>query len=191
MRKFSDWEKDIIREIANQAQNKFAFDVSLLFHDLFYGEGIFFYNNATKCLYYNITKIAQGDLYKVEQILFDRMFLLSYLAENKYIYICLYHDKEVEVGRYGTKQNNKYNEYQEVNLPKPLILEFHKCINSWIYVSKDLFSLVENDFKEYEEIALEEAKKQTEVAKKQSRSAMWSVILSAIAVLVALLTMIL
>ena len=102
------------------------------------------------------------------------MFLLNYLAENKYIYMSLHNNADVEFGGYGTKTM----EYKDTGLPKPLILEFHKCINSWIYVSKDLFSLVENDFKEYEEIALEEAKMQT-------KSAKLSVWFSAIAVIIA------
>lgn len=38
-------------------------------------------------------------------------------------------------------------------------------MTNWMYVKKDLLELVENDFKEYEEIALEEAKKQTKADK--------------------------
>lgn len=184
MRKFSDWEKDIIREIAKQSQNKFTFNVFILFMDLFIYKKYFCYENATKCLSYNFNEIKQGDLYKEEQILFDRMFLLNYLAENKYIYVSLHNNADVEFGRYGTKTM----EYKDTGLPKPLISEFHKCINSWIYVSKNLFSLVENDFKECEEIALEEAKKQTKEAKVQTIAAIVSAVFAIIAAITAIIT---
>ena len=38
MRKFSDWEKNIIREIANLGNGNFTFDVFILFSDVFIDE---------------------------------------------------------------------------------------------------------------------------------------------------------
>lgn len=57
-----------------------------------------------------------------------------------------------------------------------------------MYVSQDLYTLVDNDFKEYEELVLDEASKQTAEAKKQSKITLISAILSAVAVVTAIIT---
>lgn len=181
MRKFSDWEKDIIRRIASLASGNFTFDAFVLFSDVFIDEK-FFIDSCPFAMWYNPAKIKHEDLIAEKRKIFDLVFLLDYLERNRYIILHGHYDKD-----YGKSQKH----YINVELNAWMAKTLYGCISSCIYVTQDLFSLVENDFKEYEEIALEEAKKQTNEAKKQSKSAKWSVIISAIAVVVALLTMIL
>jgi hypothetical protein len=186
MRKFSDWEKDIIREIANLAKSNTTFPVFILFKDLFIDREIFRYDSGPHHLLYNFTKVNQDELRKEERLLFDRLLLIEYLSNNRYIYIYMASPFN---GNYGNQTDEKSFKFSCLS---PSFVELvHKYMTNWMYVKKDLLELVENDFKEYEEIALEEAKKQTKEARKQTKSARWSVIISAIAVVVALLTMIL
>lgn len=151
MRKFSDWEKDIIREIASLAGGNFTFDAFILFSDVFIDEK-FFLDSCPFALWYNPAKIKHEDLMAEKRKIFDLVFLLDYLERNRYIILHGHYDKD-----YGKSQKHYINVELNAGMAKTL----YGCISSCIYVTQDLFSLVENDFKEYEEIALEEAKKQT------------------------------
>lgn len=151
MRKFSDWEKDIIRRIASLASGNFTFDAFVLFSDVFIDEK-FFIDSCPFAMWYNPAKIKHEDLIAEKRKIFDLVFLLDYLERNRYIVLHGHYDKD-----YGKYQKN----YINVELKEVMAETLYGCISSCIYVTQDLFSLVENDFKEYEEIALEEAKKQT------------------------------
>lgn len=78
MRKFSDLEKDIIREIANLAKSNTTFPVFILFKDLFIDREIFRYDSGPHHLLYNFTKVNQDELRKEERLLFDRLLLIEF-----------------------------------------------------------------------------------------------------------------
>ena len=168
MRKFSDWEKEIIREIANHGNGSFTFDVFILFSDVFIDEK-FFIDSNTFALWYNPAKIKHEDLIAEKRKIYDTVLLLDYLEQNRYIFLH---------GMVGKDYGKSHNYYINTELSDWMAKKLYACISSRMYVSQDLYSLVENDFKEYEEIVLDEAKKQT-------KSAKCSVWLSAIAVIIA------
>ena len=173
MRNFSDWEKDIIREIANLGKDKFTFDVFLLFKDVFIDRAIFYYEVGPRHLFYDFTKVMQGDLYKEERLLIDRATFINSLADNKYVHISS-DIMTYKSGVYGKKTDSQ----RSIVFPGWFMDYFHNCVTAKMYVSQDLYSLVENDFKEYDELVLEEAKMQT-------KSAKLSVWFSAVAVIIA------
>lgn len=173
MRKFSDWEKDIIRRIASLASGNFTFDAFVLFSDVFIDEK-FFIDSCPFAMWYNPAKIKHEDLIAEKRKIFDLVFLLDYLERNRYIVLHGHYDKD-----YGKYQKN----YINVELKEVMAETLYGCISSCIYVTQDLFSLVENDFKEYDELVLEEAKMQT-------KSAKLSVWLSAVAVIIAFASLI-
>lgn len=178
MRKFSDWEKDIIRRIASLASGNFTFDAFILFSDAFIDEK-FFIDSCSFALWYNPAKIKHEDLMAEKRKIFDLVFLLDYLERNRYIVLHGHYDKN-----YGKYQKN----YINVEFKEGMAKILYGCISSCIYVTQDLFSLVENDFKEYEEIALEEAKKQTKEAKVQTIAAIVSAVFAIIAAITAIIT---
>jgi hypothetical protein len=183
MRKFSDWEKDIIREIANLAKSNTTFPVFILFKDLFIDREIFRYDSGPHHLLYNFTKVNQEELRKEERLLFDRLLLIEYLADNRYIYIYMASPFN---GNYGNQTDEKSFKFSCLS---PSFVELiHKYMTNWMYVKKDLLELVENDFKEYEEIVLDEAKKQTKEAKKQTKIAIVSAVFAVIATITAIIT---
>lgn len=183
MRKFSDWEKDIIREIASLAKSNTTFPVFILFKDLFIDREIFRYDSGPHHLLYNFTKVNQDELRKEERLLFDRLLLIEYLSNNRYIYIYMASPFN---GTYGNQTDEKSFKFSCLS---PSFVELvHKYMTNWMYVKKDLLELVENDFKEYEEIALEEAKKQTKEAKVQTIAAIVSAVFAIIAAITAIIT---
>ena len=183
MRKFSDWEKEIIRKIVNLGKDKFTFNVFLLFSDVFIDREIFYYEVAPRHLFYDFTKVKPSDLYKEERLLIDRATFINFLADNKYIHI----SSDIMTYRSGV-YGKKTESQRSIVFPGWFMDYFHNCVTAKMYVSQDLFTLVENDFKEYEEIVLEEAKKQTKEAKKQTIAAIVSAVFAVIAVIVAIVT---
>ena len=168
MRKFSDWEKNIIREIANLGNGNFTFDVFILFSDVFIDEK-FFIDSNTFALWYNSAKIKHEDLIAEKHKIYDTVLLLDYLEQNRYIFLHGMGNKD-----YG----KSHNYYINTELNDWMAKKLYACISSELYVSQDLYSLVENNFKEYDELVLEEAKMQT-------KSAKLSVWFSAVAVIIA------
>ncbi|MBQ2541861.1 MAG: hypothetical protein II554_00800, partial [Bacteroidales bacterium] len=99
----------------------------------------------------------------------DTVLLLDYLEQNRYIFLHGMGNKD-----YGKSDIN----YINTELSDWMAKKLYACISSRMYVSQDLYSLVENNFKEYDELVLEEAKMQT-------KSAKLSVWFSAVAVIIA------
>ena len=149
-----------------------------MFSDVFINEK-FFIDSCTFALWYNPAKIKHVDLIAEKRKIFDLVFLLAYLEKNRYIVLHGHNDKD-----YGKSQKNYINVELKAGMAKTL----YGCISSCIYVTQDLFSLVESDFKEYEEIALEEAKKQTKEAKVQTIAAIVSAVFAVIATITAIVT---
>ena len=100
----------------------------------------------------------------------------EYLAEKGYIILLENTNKTTQ---YGQKPFRP----AELPIPEPAIPIIEKVINSSIIVKPELKMLVDNNFKNYEELVLDEAKKQTA---KATESIIWAIV----AVIISVLTLI-
>lgn len=106
----------------------------------------------------------------------EKAMLVEYLAEKGYIILLENTNKTTQYGQ-------KPFRTAELPIPEPAIPIIEKVINSSIIVKPELKMLVDNNFKNYEELVLDEAKKQTA---KATESIIWAIV----AVIISVLTLI-
>lgn len=181
MRKFSESEKETIRIMVNISSGNFTCSLFPMFKDIFFDHN-FYYEAGPQHLYYDSSKMDRPELIEKEKLLVDLALLLKYLADNRYIYV--FRQYPLYTGTYGMKTDS----HKPIAWQPWLMEQFNYYITCYMYVSQDLYTLVDNDFKEYEELVLDEASKQTAEAKKQSKITLISAILSAVAVVTAIIT---
>lgn len=95
----------------------------------------------------------------------------------------------------ATSQNSSIA-YQHSNYQHPLSVEIPSkigeillsCATTPIFVTENLIELVNNDFKTYEDISLEEARKQTEKAKIQTDNSFKAIKIAFASIIVSLVT---
>ena len=184
MRKFNDTERQTISEIVKLSRANFTCSLFPLFKDIFFDNN-FYYEAGTQHLFYDSTKMERVVLIEKEKSLVDVVLLLKYLADNRYIYV--FRQMPLFTGTYGMKTDS----HKPIVWQPWLMEQFNYYITCYMYVSQDLYTLVDNDFKEYEELVLEESRKQTLEAQKQSKTAMWSIIIALVAVIIALISLLL
>ena len=109
----------------------------------------------------------------------DTIQLLEYLDANGYI--CLIDFPENHRVHIYNKDDYLYN--VPIPIDHHLISKINKAYNSSIYVNKKLDILVANNFMDFEDLQLHEAKKQTEKASASVTLAIIAVIISALTLL--------
>ena len=110
----------------------------------------------------------------------EKATLVEYLADKGYIILVANGKKIIEYG-------NKPLYPTELTIPDNIVSIIEKVINSSIIVKPELKMLVDNNFKEYEELVLDEAKKQTEKATKSVRWAIAAVIIAGLTLIANLI----
>ena len=183
MRKFSKKEQKIIKRIyQDYLQSKCGYVLG----------NIFWFELNSLGANYKDGKIVvdQGEnvcerILAIEKNIMEIYFLLSYLENNRYIYLM---------------ENPSLTNVNETTNLNPTILgdkvvtycvsrecgEFiEKTLKQKFFLTQDLVDLIENDFKTYEDQQLEEAQKQTQAAKKQTVLSIVAVILSIISIICA------
>lgn len=155
MRKFGDLEKTIIDELVESKQRDWHF--ANYFYKLLYGENCG-YKSGTLLSY----KMGNPkEIMSFHNKLIEIALFFKFLEDNRYIYFI----------RNETSSEYKddllyYKDQQSTNcrLPKDVSEIIEKSINCFLFVSRELELLKKNDYKTYEEQALEEAQKQTKTS---------------------------
>lgn len=173
MRKFSGTEKDVIKKLIG-AENALFYSVSAVFEDI--TNGIEIDTNG----YVRADKIETNVLSKQIQITHATL-LLQWLAENRYIWITSYGLPELEL-----KKEISFKYGTPFPIPPEVFKLYKQYYSCAVFVSPELVELVKNEFKTYEDFALDEAKKQTENARKESRKSWFAIIVSIITLLASL-----
>ena len=163
MRNLSEKEKEIIKDILFRSEecNSDWVDLSMVYNHIFWSNMASYDSGTLYWPYENCYDEASINFYR--EVL-ETTILLKQLEENRYIHIM---DKSMD----SNKIKAHYCCYDK---PSPKIYSlklspeisqiFDDANNKQLFVSQRLRTLVENDFKTYEEIQLEEAQKQTNIA---------------------------
>lgn len=185
MRKFSEREKEIIRRLVDGASGSFVYLPINAYGDIFYREKVeFVYKPTPELRYYSQQGSVRetDDVFKVSSEIYEISYLIDYLEKEGML-------RHFSIGT-GTF-NNDISGFDKAGLTglsvalDPLVGEMlYNNLNFPIYITPTLESLVKDNFKTLEEQTLDEAEVQTKLAKKQT-------LLSLIAVILAMLTLLL
>ena len=171
MRPFSEVEKQYIRELVNGSRSCPTLSAG---HNITEDNQQIDFNNQ-KLLISNESRPKNNWAEPLFPII-EKATLVEYLAEKGYIILL---ENKNKTTQYGQKPFHPI----ELPIPEPAIPIIERVINSSIIVKPELKMLGDNNFKEYEELVLDEAKKQTTKAIK-------SIILAIVAVIISALTLI-
>lgn len=181
MRKFTEKEKKIIKKIVNEDRGKVrSFSAQTVYAEVFrdlnnsigidLNEGVFYYYSNNNDL---------NNLTSAEQELIDTTLLLQYL--DRLNLLVFTEDCEECIGINNARSGTS----QKKIIPQEIQLLIKRYLNCKIYISSLLIDIVENDFKSLEELALDEAKKQTFKTKKQIRNSWIAIGVSILAVILS------
>ena len=175
-RTFSKYEQETIRIIVNNAKVSPSYMLSSAYNDIFMGTNVVFTDNKL-CFYFKDTYAYDNEeetLHEVENDVIVKTLLLKYLTNSGYIYLIA--DKNVKNFSSDIDFADHINTNREVqlNLPRD-ISTFIKNSKKRIVVSAELISLVDNDFKTYEDKQLEKASEQLESSEKSLSSSLENV----------------
>lgn len=182
MRKFSDKEKLVIGRLVDGASQSFTYLPINAYDDIFYRERVeFVYQPKSELRFYS----QQGSLrdsdeiFKVTSDIYEISYLIDYLEKEGLI-------RHFSVGT--GQQSNNIAGFNKAGLTAisveldPAVGEMlYSNLNYPIYVTQTLISLVQENFRTFEDQSLDEARIQTHQAKRQS-------VLSLLAVVFAMLT---
>ena len=171
MRKFSELEKRYIQELVeNSSIPEENFPIKML--DKLFQDNFIEFNGSDESnpyllFWYKDEKGSEENIKTITSIcneIYEVSFLIDYLSDNGLVRKIIY-DKEKDL------RWNDGNDYAELGL-KSLRYEIGanvasaliECMNCPVYVSQTLKDIVANDFKSIDELALDEAKKQTKLA---------------------------
>lgn len=154
MRKFNDKEKEIIKNIYDSF-NKYS---EYVLFNVFYNEmlslGAFYYNGA-----FVVDQTNQNEIRSIEIRIMDVYSLLSFLEINGYILL-----EDYSIPTSADNIPNFIGDPVVCSISKECKKFIDKSRFNKLFVTTKFKELVSNDFKTYEDIQLEEAKKQTNIA---------------------------
>lgn len=170
MRKFNDKEKEIIKSIYNNYNKSTSGYVLFnVFYNELYSLGAFYYNGK-----FVVDQAKQNEIRSIEIRIMDVYSLLSFLEINGYI---LLEDYSIPTDKDDIP--NFIKEPIVCSISKECKKIIDKSRSNKLFVTTKFIDLVSNDFKTYEDIQLEEARKQTESAqeslKEAQRQTRWSI----------------
>ena len=183
MRKFSEREQKVIRDLVQGASMSFTYLAINAYGDIFQREGVEFVKPKNELIFYS----SQGNIPSSDKVfavtgeIHEVSYLIDYLEKEGLI-------RHFSVGT-GTPED-KYPINLNVTGLVPLSVKIdpdvarilYNNLNFPIYVTQTLVSLVQDNFRTLEEQTFDEAQLQTKEAQKQS-------CLSFIAVILALSTL--
>lgn len=197
MRDFSEYEKKIIKRIVSECYNEgYSISMDIIIQEM---EKVDIIAVEWDELYTNAIFYGTGNP-KVCAKIFDIVFLLKYLEDNRYIYVHsqiegfynLYNKKRFD------KQDNLYwsvdNDGKKISVSNSAVTihtnigkEIEQCSKGIMYASNSLINLVQNNFKTSEqlkfEIQLNEAKKQTNYSRGALYASLAALVLSLVSTL--------
>lgn len=189
MRNLSEREKEIIKNILFRSEERNCdwVDLSSIFLHIFWNNKAS-YNSGS--LYLPYDNCNDEDSINFYREILETTILLKQLEENRYIHIM---EKSMDSnklkGRYICSDKPLPQGYT-LKLSPEVSQIFDDANNKQLFVSQRLRILVSNNFKTYEDIQLEEAKKQTESAQKSLKEAQRQTRWSIGAVCLSILTLI-
>lgn len=188
MRKFSDKEKHVIRSLVEGASQSFTYLPINAYGDIFHREQVEFVYRPTPELrfYAQQSNLRSSDeIFAVTGEIYEISYLIDYL------------EKEGLIRHFSVGTGNLINSISgfsktglvaiSVSLDPSVGQMLYNNLNCSIYVTQTLISLVHNNFQTLEEQSLDEAKKQTSEAKRQSRLSMLTMVLALLTLLFSLL----
>ena len=113
----------------------------------------------------------------------DTILLLEYLDKNGYICL-LEFTKNHRIYEYS---GNNDSRNVLIPIPEALMPQIKKTYNSYIYVNRKLLDLVANNYMDFEDLQLYEAKEQTQKATKSVRWAIAAVIIAGLTLIANLI----
>lgn len=152
MRKFNDKEKEIIKSIYNNYNKSTS---GYVLFNIFYNEmlslGAFYCNGALV-----VDQTKQNEIRSIEIRIMDVYSLLSFLEINGYILL-----EDYSIPTSADNIPNFIGAPVVCSISKECKKFIDKSRSNKLFVTTKFKELVSNDFKTYEDIQLEEAKKQT------------------------------
>ena len=171
MRHFSENEQTVIRSIVAHGRHNYSYVLMNAYLDLFYKNQVK-YDHASQSLvfYAKGTGDIDHELFlSIEDTIIEISLLLEWLEDNRYIYLIK------DTDDIGLQTFSGFDEEGLIKVYKKLDPKIDdillNALNHRIYVSSDLEKLVEDDFRSYEQMMLDEAKDQTQSASDQSKYA--------------------
>ena len=181
MRKFSAREQQVIQlmiEGSNHSHNYLPINV---YNDIFYRKKVeFLYGEDRSYLVFyrqNTSSVTPNELFEIENDIMEVSLLLSYLCDNGLIYLIEDTDTN-KLSKAGGFLKGGLTAISKELDPKISNILF-ESLNHRVFVGNTLKEIAANKFKSIEERTLEEAKRQSASAKRQTR-------LSYIAILIAI-----
>ena len=178
MRKFSQTEQRTIRNLVNNASGSLSYVLANAYNDVFYQRRVKY--SKGKLIFYleDVNTLNDvDDILSIEKEIIDISFLLDYLIKNRYINIIedpSSADPLEEIGGFLADGLTPIEKPIDSSVAK--ILE--NALNHRVFISEDLIQLVNNDFKTVEEMALDEARKQTNYSRRSVLIAILAIVLS-------------
>ncbi|MBP5536685.1 MAG: hypothetical protein J6X62_07840 [Bacteroidales bacterium] len=180
MRRFSLTEQKIIRKLVVDARQSFDYVLANVYNDIFYQRRVKYSNGELVFYLEDINTLSDvGDILSIEKEIIDISILIDYLIKNRYIIIIedpSSADPLKEIGGFLTEGLTPVGKKIDTNVAKIL----DDAMNHRAFISEDLVQLVQNNFKTIEDMALDEARKQTNYSRKSVIFAIIAVILSVI-----------
>lgn len=185
MRKFSELEKNYIQELVKNSNNPEE-NLPIKILDKLFQENFIEFNGNDASNPYLLFWCKQEDFSenKVKAIIsvcnkiYEVSFLIDYLSDNGLA-------RKISYNKEKDLKWNDGNDYAELGLKSfqckiddSVASVLIECINCSVYVSQTLKDLVDNNFKSLDEKALDEAKKQTKLAKCTALFALITIIVS-------------
>ena len=180
MRKFSQTEQKIIINLVNHANGNLSYVLANAYNDIFYQRRVKYSNGELVFYLENVNALSDlDDILSIEKEIIDISILIDYLIKNRYIIIIedpSSADPLTEIGGFLTNGLTPVGKKIDSNVAKIL----DNAMNHRAFVSEDLVQLVQNNFKTVEDMALDEARKQTHYSRKSVIFAIIAVVLSVI-----------
>ena len=162
MRKFNDKEKEIIKSIYNNYNKSTS---GYVLFNIFYNEmlslGAFYCNGALV-----VDQTKQNEIRSIEIRIMDVYSLLSFLEINGYILL-----EDYSIPTSADNIPNFIGAPVVCSISKECKKFIDKSRSNKLFVTTKFKELVSNDFKTYEDIQLEEARKQTNIANESLKEA--------------------
>lgn len=188
MRKFSSKENEFIKELVNSAKANNAYLAINMFNDIFYAGGISFdYNTSNLSFIFSNNQMPNHDyILRVYNSILERVMLLKYLEKEGFIYLIPMAATVNSLYVIGTTKQKNQQEIQ-YQIDNSISKFLYRLMNQPMYVGETLKTYVNNGFKSLDELAYDEAQKQTVLAQKSLRTACIGLLLSIISVLISLM----
>jgi hypothetical protein len=188
MRRFSLTEQKVIRRLVDDARQSLDYVLANAYNDVFYQRRVK-YSNGELVFYLEDTNTLSDvdDILSVEKEIIDISILIDYLIKNRYIIIIedpSGADPLKEIGGFLTDGLTPVGKKIDTNVAKIL----DNAMNHRAFVSEDLVQLVQNNFKTVEDMALDEARKQTNYSRK---SVIFAIIAAVLSVIIPILSVLL